>query len=162
MSDRTSYSPLQIVLHWLIAILIFATWFTHEDMGRTLRDRIDSGATGTDGNTLHVWLGSAALILIVIRIVVRALQGAPDWVPETSPTMAAAALWGHRLLYLLMLGAPLLGALAWYGGFKSVGELHDLAGTALFFVAIGHALVAIWHQVVLKDGVMARMKLTKG
>lgn len=157
MSERTSYSRLQIILHWLIAALIIAAWFTPEDMGRALRTRIETGATGIEGNTLHVWLGSAAFALILLRVIVRLVQGAPGPVPGSSPLMASAAVWGHRLLYLLMIVTPAAGAAAWYGGIKPAGETHEILGNALMLVALGHALVAIWHQWVNKDGVMARM-----
>ncbi|MCG6902928.1 MAG: cytochrome b/b6 domain-containing protein [Rhodobacter sp.] len=157
MTHPTGYSRLQIWLHWLIAILIAATWFTHEDMGRALRTRLDAGATGIEGNTLHVWLGGAAFALVAIRIVVRLVQGAPAAVPGANPLLDQAALWGHRLLYLLMIAAPALGAVAWYGGLKSAGEIHEIAANALVIVALGHAGVAIWHHAVLKDGVLTRM-----
>lgn len=157
MTRRTGYSTAQITLHWLTAILIFAAWFTHENMGRALKTRLDSGATGTEGNTLHVWLGGAAFAVILIRLLVRAIQGAPGPLPGTTRAMEAAALWGHRLLYLLMLAAPALGALAWYGGVKAAGEVHELAGSALFFLALGHAAVAIWHQYIKRDGALTRM-----
>jgi cytochrome b561 len=152
----TGYSRLQIGLHWLIAILIIAAWFTHEGMGQALDARIAAGATGIAGNTPHVWLGGAVFALVLIRIVVRLLQGVPGPVAGTSPAMAQAALWGHRLLYLLMIAVPALGAAAWYGG-APTGEVHELAGQALMIVALGHALVAIWHQVARKDGTLTRM-----
>ena len=157
MSERSSYSGLQIALHWLIAVLIVAAWFTHEGMGQALRTRIETGATGIEGNTLHVWLGGAAFALILLRVIVRLVQGAPGPVPGTTPAMEAAAVWGHRLLYLLMIVTPAVGAAAWYGGVRPAGEVHETLGMALMLVALGHAVVAIWHQWVKKDGVMSRM-----
>ena len=158
MAHTAGYSRLQIALHWIIAVLIVAAWFTHEGMGRALRTRIETGATGFEGNTLHVWLGGAAFALILVRIVVRLVQGAPGPVPGNPEWMQMAAHWGHRLLYLLMVAAPALGAAAWYGGVKAAGELHETAGGLLMLVALAHAVVAIAHQVVLKDGTMDRMK----
>jgi len=157
MSISTGYSRIQITLHWLIAVLILAAWFTHEDMGRVLRQRIEAGTTGIEGNTLHVWLGGAAFALILVRIIVRVVQGAPGPVAGASPMAATAALWGHRVLYLLMIVTPAVGAAAWYGHIKAAGEVHEMLGTALMVVALGHALVAIWHQVVKKDETMKRM-----
>ena len=88
MAERTGYSGLQIGLHWLVAFLIFAAYFTSDDMGDALRERITSGATGTEGNTLHVWLGGTVLALVVIRIVVRLMRGAPGPAAGTSPRAA--------------------------------------------------------------------------
>lgn len=159
MSERSGYSPLQIALHWLIAALIFAAWFTHEGMGKALKARFEQGDATTP---VHVFLGLAVLTFVILRIGVRLHRGAPPTNPDTSPAMAAAALWGHRLLYLLMVLTPVLGIITWSRGIESVGEAHEVFGTALFLVAIGHALVALWHQYVQKDGVLLRMVKPKG
>lgn len=157
MSRRTGYSTLQISLHWLIALLIFGAFFTHEAMETAYEIRLNTGQTGAQGNTLHVWLGGAAFALILIRVLVRLTSGTPGPVAGTSPLMAQAATWGHRVLYALMILAPLSGAAAWYGHVEPAAEIHEPLGKALFFIALGHAAVAIWHQVVQKDGVMMRM-----
>ncbi len=157
MSSRTGYSSIQIGLHWLIALLILAAWFTGEGMGRALHDRLQSGATGFTDATIHVWLGVTIFALIAIRILVRLVQGAPAAAHGGSALMDAAAVWGHRVLYLLMILAPLGGVVTWFVGIESTGDLHALVGNALFFVALAHAVVAILHQVVLKDGTLTRM-----
>ncbi|GHF65844.1 cytochrome b [Seohaeicola zhoushanensis] len=156
MSTAVAYSRLQISLHWLIAILITAAWFISDGMGRALRQRLEAGETGFTGNTVHVWIGSAVFALILLRILVRALQGAP--IPmQSSPLLEAAALWGHRLLYALMIAVPGLGALTWYAGVGEAGDVHAVAANALLIVALGHAAVAIWHQLVRRDGTLTRM-----
>lgn len=157
MSAGRSYSTLQIALHWLVAILIVGAYTTSDGMGRVLRDRIASGATGTEGNTTHVWIGGVMFLLILIRIVVRLIQGAPD-APEGTPRhLQLAALWGHRLIYVLMIATPALGAAAWYGGIRAAGEAHEIAGNTLMLIALGHAIMAIVHEVWLSDGTLARM-----
>ncbi len=162
MSPRAAYSRLQIALHWLIAILIAAAWLTHENMGRALKTRIETGATGFEGNTPHVWLGITVFVLVLIRIVVRRVQGAPGPLPGATPLMEKAALWGHRLLYLLMVLTPALGAVAWNAHSETVGELHETVGGTLMLVALAHALVAIWHQYVKKDGSLTRITRPQG
>jgi len=157
MSRKTGYSGLQIGLHWLVAILILAAYFSSDGMGQVLRERVASGATGTEGNTPHVWLGGAVFALVLLRIVVRLIQGAPGAPPGTAPWLEAAATWGHRLIYLLMLATPALGAVTWYGGVRAAGDLHEWAGTALVIVALGHAVVAILHEAFLSDGTLQRM-----
>ena len=77
---------------------------------------------------------------------------------------------GHSLLYVLMLGVPLLGALRQYasakGGLDVFGitlipaapqkieslvqlgnQLHGKLGFALFVVVAGHVAMAVWHQI---------------
>ncbi|MCU9838325.1 cytochrome b/b6 domain-containing protein [Ruegeria sp. WL0004] len=162
MSPRAAYSRLQIALHWLIAVLIAATWLTHENMGRALKARIETGASGFEGNTPHVWLGITVFVLVLIRIVVRRVKGAPGPLPGATPLMEKAALWGHRLLYLLMVLTPALGAVAWNAPSRTVGEIHETVGGALMLVALAHALVALWHQYVKKDGSLTRITRPQG
>ena len=152
---RTGYSGLQIALHWIVAILILGAWFTHEDMDDALEDRIELGLSGFEGATLHTMLGGAAFAFVLIRLVVRLRRGAPE--PHGSPMIQMAATWGHRLLYALMIAAPLLGAITWYGQIEGLGEIHELVGKALMLVAIGHLLMAMLHQALWADGTLMRM-----
>lgn len=156
MARREGYSAVQIGLHWLTAVLILGAFLLSDDMGDALEARMQSGATGTEGNTLHVWLGGAVFLVVLVRIVVRLLSGAPPAPAGTPPLWEQAATWGHRLLYALMILVPLGGALTWYAGLK-LGEVHELAGNALMLVAGGHAVAAMLHEALLRDGTMARM-----
>lgn len=159
MPHSSGYSRLQIALHWLIAVLILATWFTHEGMGDALEARIETGILSPNP---HAVMGLLVFVLVLIRVIVRHRQGAPGPVPGSSALAEAAALWGHRLLYLLMLLTPIGGAITWFGGIEALGEGHELLGNALMIVALGHAVVAILHQLVLKDGTMTRMLRPRG
>lgn len=155
MSRRTGYTRLQIALHWIIALLIAGAFFTHENMGQALRDKIEAGVAGVGTPTPHTILGMLALVFVLWRIVVRIRTGAPE--PHGSPAVVAAATWGHRLLYLLMIAVPIGGFTAWAGGLRDVGDIHGLAGQLLVIVALGHAAAALWHHFVQKDGTLRRM-----
>lgn len=102
------------------------------------------------------------LVLVLIRLPLRAVQGAPAPVPGTSPLMAQAATWGHRLLYVLMLGVPALGAAAWYGGLSAPAEVHEAVGNLILFIAGAHAVVALAHHYVLRDDTLRRMLPHRG
>ena len=146
MKTRVGYSRLQIGLHWLIAVLVILAWFTGEGMGDALRQRLASGATGFEGNTLHVWLGGTIFALVVIRLIVRFAAGAPE--PDNAITglHRTAAIWGHRALYLLMVLVPALGASTWYLGMRDMGDVHETLGNLFLLVVLGHAVVAIFHH----------------
>ncbi|MCG6884226.1 MAG: cytochrome b/b6 domain-containing protein [Silicimonas sp.] len=154
-SMRTGYSGLQIALHWIVAVLIFGAWLTHDGMGRALRQRIEQDLSGFEGATLHTLLGGTVFALVLIRLIVRLKRGAPE--PHGSPAIQMAATWGHRLLYALMILVPALGAATWYGKIEGLGEVHELAGNALMLVAIGHLLMALVHQALWSDGTLSRM-----
>ena len=149
-----SYTRLQIALHWAIAVMIFAAWILGDGMGRHLRDRIAAGESGITGNTPHVWLGGAVFALVLVRIVVRLVSGAPAH--QGGGLVRLAATWGHRLLYLLMLVVPASGIAAWYFGLPS-GDVHETAANALMLVALAHAVMGLFHQFILRDGTLVRM-----
>lgn len=155
MSASNGYTRVQISLHWIMAFLIAGAFLTHESMGDALRQKIESGVSGVGSPTPHTILGMLALIFVLWRIVVRIRNGAPE--AHGSPAVAVAAMWGHRVLYLLMIAVPIGGFTAWVGGYRDVGDLHGLAGKALIIIALGHALMAFWHQWVKRDGTITRM-----
>jgi cytochrome b561 len=90
-----------------------------------------------------------------------------------------AAAAGHGLLYLLTVAIPLvgLGAFALRGRpldlglfqiaspleanrdlAEQVAGFHGALATILIVVVIGHALVALYHQFVLRDGLLERIR----
>jgi cytochrome b561 len=153
LKTTTGYSGLQIALHWLIAILIVAAWFTGEGAGEAM-DVVEEG--GTAGFVPHAAIGLAILAVVVLRIVVRLGRGAPA-APGTPGSLSVlAADWGHRLIYLLMVAVPLGGISTFFLGLD-VGDIHELAANVLMLVVLGHALMALYHQYILKDGLLRRM-----
>ena len=154
MSERKNYSALQIGLHWLVTILVLAAWLTADGMGRALRQKLEAGS---DAWPVHVWLGLAILATMVIRLVVRLASGTPGETPETGEAEAILRHWGHILLYVLLFAVPIGGSVAWFLKNRDVGDMHGLAGNALFFIAGAHAVIALWHHYIRKDGTLARM-----
>ena len=153
MKTTTGYSGLQIGLHWLIALLILVAWLSGEGAEEAMRAAKDGG---TIGFVPHVAFGLAILTLVVVRILVRLSRGAPAAPGEPGSLAVKAADWGHRLLYLMMIAVPLGGASVFFLGLD-VGEVHGLAANVLMLVVLGHALMALYHQYVLKDGLLRRM-----
>ena len=168
----TRYPRVLIVLHWLMALLILAAWFTGEG-GRSVRE---------NPPLLHFLLGLAVLTLILPRLVLRLALGAPA-PTATSPLLRRAAALGHGVLYAFMIGLPLTG---WYAASRLgvpvnvfgytlpsltaavqgspglIAELHETGGTLILILAGLHAAIAVWHQVVLRDGTLRRMSLSAG
>ncbi|MEL6644775.1 MAG: cytochrome b [Pseudomonadota bacterium] len=157
MDASPGYSRTQIILHWLVAILILVTYVSGDDMGQVLRERVQSGATGIEDNTNHVWLGGAVFVLVLIRLIVRLRHGAPSHAPGNPAWLDLAATLGHRLLYALMLIVPALGAAAWYGGVEAAGDLHETLANVFMIIILGHGLAAIGHEIFRSDGTLQRM-----
>ena len=74
MPRPARYSRLQLALHWDVALLVAALWFTGDGMGRALHQHLDGSGLGTP---LHVGLGVVLFAVIALRIAVRLAQGAP-------------------------------------------------------------------------------------
>ncbi|MBN8631437.1 MAG: cytochrome b [Rhodobacterales bacterium] len=153
MKVTTGYSGTQIALHWLVAILIVVAWFTGEG-GEEAMETVEKG--GTAGFVPHIAIGLAILALVVVRLIVRLGRGAPAAVGEPGSLAVMASDWGHRLIYLLMIAVPLGGISTFFLGLD-VGDVHALAANVLMAVILGHAMMALYHQYVLKDGLLRRM-----
>ena len=162
-----AYSLPARLLHWATAIIVIATFFLGLAMLRV--------AAGPMQNRLFGWhesLGAAVLALTVLRLLWR--LGHP---PPARITAPATAL--HLVLYALLLAQPVLGWLgaSAFGAAVGVFGLFDLpvllppdkaAAAVLFrihqygaFVLAGlvtiHVGVALFHRLVLRDGVFRRM-----
>jgi cytochrome b561 len=151
---QTGYTRAQIAIHWAVAILIVVNYFLGEGMERQLDAKLDGQAYMTPW---HVWTGVAVLALVLLRLILRFAQGAPAAGGVPGTLIQRAASWGHVLLYVLMVAVPLGGSVVWFGGVDALGEGHALAGNVLMIVAGGHAIMGLYHQYVVKDGLLLRM-----
>ena len=150
---QTGYSRTQIILHWLTAIAVLTAWFTHDAMIEIAQAAWNAGEAPFP--TIHTASGALAMILILVRLFLRSRHGAPE--PQGSDFNKIAAIWGHRLLYALVILVPVLGAATWFGGVQNLSGLHEWSAKGLMLAALGHAAMAIWHQFAKKDGTLTRM-----
>lgn len=161
MSSRTigGYSSVQILLHWVIAALVFFQLVFGESMSmasRAARRGTELDPTDATLASAHYWIGLAILALVAFRLAVRLVGGAPD--PQSSgvPVLDKLAHAAHWLFYFLLVAMPVTGLLAYYV-WPELGEIHEL-GKPVFIVLIAlHVLGALYHQLWLKDGTLRRM-----
>jgi cytochrome b561 len=128
---------------------------------------------------LHRTAGSIVLLLVVLRLIWRAANRPPALPDHMKRTEQLVTHAGHALLYVAMLGVPLLGwVFACAAGLEplSVGvslpnlidkqprsvagtlhELHELGAWALVGLAALHAIAAVKHHVMDRDGMLRRM-----
>lgn len=157
MTEKTAYSRAQIALHWAIAVLIGVNYVVSEGMEDVFDANMDGISTTTLTSTVHVWVGVSVLALVVLRLILRFAQGVPAALESGKPMMDMAAKGTHAALYVLMLLAPALGAIAWFGGVDATAEIHALAVNVMMLIVLVHAAAAIFHQVILRDGLLLRM-----
>ena len=56
-----------------------------------------------------------------------------------------------------MILVPVMGGLTWFGRIEATGDIHAVLANALMILAGGHALMAIYHQFIVRDGLLTRM-----
>jgi cytochrome b561 len=173
IGGRQRFTPLQRLLHWLMAVCILAMLFVGVGMVSTIKPKYLTLVS------IHKPLGIAILVLALVRLGVRLRYGAPALPADLPEPMKLAAHLSHYAFYVLMIGMPLIGwgmlsAAAYpvvlFGGvhlpaiLPQSDSLHALLWTAHFCLAfmffgliLLHVAAALFHALVRRDGVFAAM-----
>lgn len=154
------FSLAQIILHWLVVALIIFQFLAHDAMEEAwdaLGDGQQPAADILFGANLHAAAGITILVLALIRLYLRFTRGVPALPSTLAPPLAMVAKVTHFLLYALIIGLPIGGAAAWLGGIRPAAEIHGLGANILFWVAIIHALGALYEHFIAKTDVLRRM-----
>ncbi|WP_245467717.1 MULTISPECIES: cytochrome b [unclassified Mesorhizobium] len=156
---RIGYSTSQIALHWIIAALVLFQLFFGESM-TTVVDAAEDGAAVSSADqalgSAHYWIGISTLALVLIRLLMRVVSGAPEPAESGPGWMRIAARGSHGLFYLLLLLTPIVGLLAFYIG-DPWGDIHSLNKPVFVVLISVHAVAALFHQYWLRDGTLKRM-----
>ena len=174
--DLPRYDRVAAGLHWLTALLVIALIVLGIG-GKAVGEPL--GMSGMQTIFLHKSLGITVFAITLLRLLWRVGHKPPP-LPETTPAwQARAAHWMHGLLYALMLLLPTLGyvlssggpyPLEWFGiGLpklpvsKAVGEAaanaHVAGGLAMTALVAVHIGAALWHHLVQRDRLIARMRI---
>ncbi|MFL1732781.1 cytochrome b [Moraxella oculi] len=154
------------IFHWVGALLILMAFIA-----------INLGDGYVD---LHKSIGATFLIWTLLRIITRLMTKAPAAISMPMWQTAMAHLV-HLALYVVMLAMPITGMLmSMYAG-RSVSvfglfELPMLVGadkemaklmnawhtgfiwTTMWLLILSHILAVVYHQLILKDGLLNRMR----
>jgi cytochrome b561 len=174
------YDKLSIAFHWITAIVVAIAFVLGPGgFGRDMHQGLDP-ATRSD-IVWHESLGLLVLALTVLRLMWMAFRpAAPRF--EMSKAMDLLAKAAHVGLWLLLLVLPLtallsLGSeghpLTLLGGVRidhmpliansplaklvNWGDVHGFLGDAIMALAGLHAAAAIYHHLIIKDGVLKSM-----
>ncbi|MDK2762084.1 MAG: cytochrome b [Sphingopyxis sp.] len=174
MSHRSpDFHPALRLIHWLMAAAVLAMLFIGIGMVST------TGPAYVTLVAVHRPLGIAVLVLVLIRLPLRLVTGAPDS-PADLPALQKRVAWGsHMLLYLAMIAMPLIGwAMLSAGGtpvlltqsiilpailphdlslYAVLRQAHTLVALLFFALILGHLAAALMHGLVRCDGVLRSM-----
>jgi cytochrome b561 len=172
------YSPIAIVLHWLMAAMIFAAFA----MGLYMVD-LSISPQKLKLYSWHKWIGVTVFLLAGLRLAWR-LWRPPPAMPAMPAWQVASARWGHRLMYVLFFAIPISGWLfssakgfpTVYLGLVPLPDLvskneemaallkiaHQYSGYALGGMAVVHVAAAIKHHVADSNRFLARMWFGRG
>lgn len=168
------YGPIAQTFHWITAVLVLVA-FIYGPGGR--ETRVYSSAMDPD-RQLHETLGLAVLLLVTLRLFWRMVSRRPG-PPQVPRWMDFTSKIVQSLLYLLMFALPVTAIMgAWLEAHpltllgnvhigpyidpshdigSRIAAVHGWLGDVIMWLAGIHALAAIFHHVVLRDGVLVAM-----
>ena len=154
----TGYSRLQIALHWLVFALI-AQQYIFKDAMSAAWDRVTDGLEVGFAPLVLVHVAGGALVLAFAlwRLTLRARRGVPQAI-EANKVQGILAKMTHVGLYALLILMPLSGASAWFGGIGTAAQVHNVLKIVLLALVTLHVVGALYHQFILRDGMLARMR----
>ena len=152
-----SYSRAQIVLHWGIAALLTVSFVSHEAIKEGWRAFLKEQEFSSLGVPIHVFTGIAILVLVLFRLALRWRRGVPAVPEDGNPILDRVVALTHWALYGLLILIPVSGLITWFGGVKDAGEVHEVLFNIAFVLVAVHTAAALFHQYVLKDGLIRRM-----
>lgn len=163
------YAKPQIAIHWLAAALIAFLLIT----GTFVLADLPNTAEKIGNLRIHMILGGLAGLLVIVRIVLRKRLPAPP--PVQGEKLARLGHMALNLVILLLAFSGMMLALQ-SGTFDAVfgsgvlpedfkqftpRKIHGLASRAAMALIAIHILAALYHQIIVKDGLLSRMGLGK-
>lgn len=152
-----TYSRTQLALHWIIALIVAFQLVWHDDIVRIWDGRMDGSLANAPTPNLHAILGGLIFVLVGWRLVLRLTRGVPPPPATEHPWLSAIATATHILFYVLLLGMPLSGAVAWLFGVETAAQVHAATRFVLVpFIGL-HILAALAHHFWFKTDVLKRI-----
>jgi cytochrome b561 len=152
------YSSRQIALHWTVFVLVAFQFVTSDSMTDLFRAAHGGRPTDTSAiwAPIHIVVGILILIAMLARLSLRQLHGVPN-PPKQATLLQWLASAVHAGLYVDLIGAPIVGAIAYFL-LPSFAGLHHLMTRQILLVLVAlHFAGALWHWLVVRDDVMTRI-----
>jgi cytochrome b561 len=164
------YQPVLVALHWLLALMIIGLL--------CLGFFVLANMPNSDPNKLEILVwhmagGMFVLVLMIPRLILRIWSARPAKTATASPLLDRLAPIAHDALYLIVF---LMIASGWTTGWLISGvfqpnggslpdtfavyptfQAHAVLAALLALLIAAHIAAALYHQLVLKDGLFRRM-----
>lgn len=171
MSTQT-FTLASRILHWLTFVLVFAALFIGFVM-------VNSAADYSTLRLVHMTVGAAILVVVVVRLVNRLTHRAPALPPTVGRVERLMVVGSEVSMYVLLLAQPLVGwAMVSASGtpvlvfgvvhlpriapvdlavFSALRETHSVLAYLLVAVIAAHVSAVLLHTITLGDGMLRRM-----
>jgi cytochrome b561 len=169
------YTPTAKALHWLVVALLAVQYIVAWNMPHIGRNTVPDTIIN-----LHFSLGVLIVAVIIVRLGWRLTHPEPTPLAGLPPWQAYTARALHWVLYALLIVIPVLGwmnasfrgyEVRFFGlfampklvgtrapGFGWTGDVHMLVSYYALLPLIGvHVAAALYHRLVRRDSVLARM-----
>lgn len=174
MTAVMRYSTPAVVLHWLVALLIFVSF----PLGLYMVD-LPLSPDKLKLYSYHKWIGVTLFLLVAFRLGWRLTHTPPPLPAGVAAWQRRASAVVHGLLYLLMVAIPLSGWLmssakgfqtVWFGVLplpdligkdKALGDLlaevHKAMNFTLLALVVLHVGAALQHHFIERQPFLQRM-----
>ena len=167
------YHPILVTLHWLLATMIIGGLVMG---GQVLAKTPNSDPEKMLSLKMHMGVGIAILMLMVIRLIIRFVTKKPPHADIGNDLLNKGAIAAHYALYAVVIAmgasglaianAAGLPAIVFGGSgdplpvdFNDIGAraAHGVLSIVLILVIASHVLAALYHQYIRKDSLFSRM-----
>ena len=172
--EAQKFGPVAIFLHWLVAVaIIFAAVIG------LVSDYTNDTALTRSTLAIHQSVGFLIFVVALARLAWRIGHPAPPLPADMPRSHKVAAHVTHAALYLLMFALPVTGYIGLAARGREIGifglfnlpnvlplsrklsaasqNLHDNGQYVLYALLLLHVGAALYHRIVLKDGILERM-----
>ncbi|MEY2817527.1 MAG: hypothetical protein RL275_990 [Chloroflexota bacterium] len=165
------YHPLQVTLHWLVVIFVFAAFVIGKSMNGQPNDN-----TKLVPLALHMGIGIVTMLVIVVRFITRMRLPKPAHVTAGNAVFDWIGKFVHYALYLFVFLMAVSGmslsmqaelpSIVFGGSGASLPAgffdftartMHGFIAPTLVLLVLLHVGAAFYHQLALKDNLLSRM-----
>jgi cytochrome b561 len=160
VSEKKFYSLNQIIMHWLVALLVFYQLANNGDIKKTYQLFLDTGVWAnhlSSKTILHIITGFIILIAMIFRLTLRLKTRVPSLPLEVPYPLNIIAKLSHFFLYSLLFLMPISGFIGWFLGLRFAIEVHSYSSKILLTLILIHICAAIFHEGVLGNKILQRM-----